>query len=300
VSPTPPEHGNGSTFRHVVFCSVLWNTPSVCVCGVWCDVRLICNHLYSPLLGTDQHNVANRDVTRNNYNTLIVVFTGRCLVAASRFLFFRATSKVQCKVPTPDWRQTDTDDVWWRRLINWLLLTTDDCRYYFSRLFSLCSLWTDRKENTASNNSSFVAHVSVAKETRLPSRYVAAAASSSSIVEAFNIVPTPSVSYFCSWGLKLPGNRFLVYFQFTCAVIIVLIVTITLRFSRCWLWRLLSSGMQCHVWLKFIDVSDAAGLNVVTATVSYVTMFKGGLIGSSPLPRMSKTSEQKCFYNVCC
>jgi hypothetical protein len=80
-----------------------------------CDVRLICNHLYSPLLGTDQHNVTNRDVTRNNYNTLTVVFTGPCLVAASRFLFFRAMSKVQCKVPTPDWRQTDTDD--------WLLVT---------------------------------------------------------------------------------------------------------------------------------------------------------------------------------
>jgi hypothetical protein len=74
--------------------------------GVWCVrcVRLICNHLYSPLLGTDQHNVSNRDVTRNNYNTLTVVFTIRCLVAASRFLFFRATSNHQYK------RQLQTDD----------------------------------------------------------------------------------------------------------------------------------------------------------------------------------------------
>jgi hypothetical protein len=64
-------------------------------------VRLICNYLYSPLLGTE-HNVTNRDVTSNNYNTLTVVFTGRCLVAASKFLLFRARSKVQCKVPTPD------------------------------------------------------------------------------------------------------------------------------------------------------------------------------------------------------
>jgi hypothetical protein len=70
------------------------------VCDV-CD-PLICNQLYSPLLGTDQHNVTNRDVTINNNNTLTDVFTGRCLVAASRFLFFRATSKVQCKVPAPD------------------------------------------------------------------------------------------------------------------------------------------------------------------------------------------------------
>jgi hypothetical protein len=99
---------------------------------------------------------------------------------------------------------------WWWRLTNWRLqmitdewlLTTaddygwmiaDDCRYCLSRSFLLCSLWTDRKENPASNNSSIVVHVSVAKETRLPSRYVATAASSSSIVEAFNIVPTRGI-----------------------------------------------------------------------------------------------------------
>jgi hypothetical protein len=35
---------------------------------------------------------------------------------------------------------------------------------HFSRSFSLCSLWTGRKENTASNNSSIAEHVSVARK----------------------------------------------------------------------------------------------------------------------------------------
>jgi hypothetical protein len=156
----------------IVFCGACWSIIRlleflvmlclVVVCVLMCDVRLICNHLYSPLLGTDQHIVTNRDVTWNNYNTLTVVFTGRCLVAALRFLFFHAASKVQCKVPTPDWRQTDDDADSLTTADDCRMILTDTCR--LSHSFSLYSLWTDRKENPASNNSSIVEHVSVARK----------------------------------------------------------------------------------------------------------------------------------------
>jgi hypothetical protein len=61
-----------------------------------------------------------------------------------------------------DWLQIDTDTWWRRRLIR---ILDDDADWYgYLTPFSLYSLWTDRKENTASNNLSIVAHVSVASK----------------------------------------------------------------------------------------------------------------------------------------
>jgi hypothetical protein len=71
-----------------------------------------------------------------------VVFISRCLVTDPNNVF---TSNDQCQCRLQRER-------------------TSFPSFLFSRSFSLCGLWTDRKENTASNNSSIVEHVSVARK----------------------------------------------------------------------------------------------------------------------------------------